>query len=190
MASIGLTMLRIWNTPVASIFTTHATLIGRYLCAGQADFYHTMKYVDADAEAARRGIYPKHAMEKRAAHDALVFTTVSDITGEEAEHLLHRRPDLVLPNGMHVDQFPVLHEFQNLHAKFKERIHRFVRGHFFGNMDFDLEDTLYYFIGGRYEFQNKGIDMYIEALHMLNQRCVTLCPFPVCRVSLFLSTSP
>lgn len=157
MASIGLTMLRIWNTPVASIFTTHATLIGRYLCAGQADFYHTMKYVDADAEAARRGIYPKHAMEKRAAHDALVFTTVSDITGEEAEHLLHRRPDLVLPNGMHVDQFPVLHEFQNLHAKFKERIHRFVRGHFFGNMDFDLEDTLYYFIGGRYEFQNKGL---------------------------------
>jgi hypothetical protein len=93
---------------------------------------------------------------------------------QEAEHLLHRRPDIVLPNGMHVEQFPVLHEFQNLHAKYKDRIHRFVRGHFFGNMDFDLDNTLYYFIGGRYEFQNKGIDMYIEALHMLNQRCVPL----------------
>lgn len=170
MASVGLSLIKLWNVPVATIFTTHATLIGRYLCAGQADFYHTMRGVDSDAEAARRQIYTKHAMEKRAAHDALVFTTVSDITGEEAEHLLHRRPDLVLPNGMHVEQFPVLHEFQNLHAKYKERIHRFVRGHFFGNLDFELDNTLYFFIGGRYEFQNKGIDMFIEALHLLNQR--------------------
>jgi glycogen(starch) synthase len=170
MAAVGLTMLKAWNIPIGSIFTTHATLIGRYLCAGQADFYHTMKFVNSDAEAATRGIYNRHIMEKRAAHDASVFTTVSDITAEEAEHLLHRRPDLVLPNGMHVEQFPVLHEFQNLHAKYKSRIHRFVRGHFFGNMDFDLDNTLYFFMGGRYEFQNKGIDMYIESLHLLNQR--------------------
>jgi glycogen(starch) synthase len=82
MAAVGLTMLKAWGVPVTSIFTTHATLIGRYLCAGQADFYHTMQSVDADAEAGRRGIFNRHSMEKRAAHDAVVFTTVSDITAE------------------------------------------------------------------------------------------------------------
>jgi glycogen(starch) synthase len=72
--------------------------------------------------------------------------------------------DGVLPNGLNVVKFSAIHEFQNLHAKNKEKIHEFVRGHFFGHMDFDLDNTLYFFTAGRYEFRNKGIDMYIESL--------------------------
>lgn len=63
-----------------------------------------------------------------------------------------------------------MHEFQNLHQQSKEKIQDFVRGHFYGHNDFDLEDTLYFFTAGRYEYRNKGVDMYIEALARLNHK--------------------
>ncbi|CAG2121622.1 unnamed protein product, partial [Medioppia subpectinata] len=107
-------------------------------------------------------------MERAAANSAHVFTTVSDITGLEAEHLLKRKPDIITPNGLNVKKFAALHEFQNLHANSKEKIHQFIRGHFYGHYDFDLEKTLYFFIAGRYEFSNKGADVFIESLARLN----------------------
>ena len=57
--------------------------------------------------------------------------------------------DVVTPNGLNVVKYTALHEFQNLHAQSKEKIHEFVRGHFYGNLDFDLNKTLYFFIAGR-----------------------------------------
>jgi glycogen(starch) synthase len=73
--------------------------------------------------------------------------------------------DGVLPNGLNVVKFSAMHEFQNLHAISKEKINDFVRGHFYGHYDWDLEgNTLYFFIAGRYEFRNKGVDMFVEAL--------------------------
>lgn len=71
----------------------------------------------------------------------------------------------MLPNGLNVVKFSAMHEFQNLHAVAKDRIHDFVRGHFYGHYDFDLDNTLYFFTAGRYEYRNKGLDMYIESLH-------------------------
>jgi glycogen(starch) synthase len=65
---------------------------------------------------------------------------------------------------LNVVKFSAVHEFQNLHAVAKEKIHDFVRGHFYGHYDFDLDNTLYFFTAGRYEYRNKGIDMYLEAL--------------------------
>jgi glycogen synthase len=155
---------------IATVFTTHATLLGRYLCAGAEDFYNRLPTFDVDYEAGHRGIYHRYCLERAAAHCAHVFTTVSHITADESEHLLKRRPDVILPNGLNVVKFSALHEFQNLHAKYKERINTFVRGHFYGHGDFDLDKTLYFFIAGRYEFKNKGVDMYIEALARLNAR--------------------
>ncbi len=57
-----------------------------------------------------------------------------------------------------------MHEFQNLHVQAKEKINDFIRGHFYGHYDFDLENTIYLFTAGRYEFRNKGVDMFIESL--------------------------
>jgi len=75
--------------------------------------------------------------------------------------------DGVLPNGLNVVKFSAMHEFQNLHAVSKDRIHDFVRGHFYGHYDFDLENTLYFFTAGRYEYRNKGLDMFIESLQRM-----------------------
>ncbi|KAI0226217.1 glycogen synthase isoform 1 [Massospora cicadina] len=167
---VGLVLCRKWELDLATIFTTHATLLGRYLCAGDVDFYNILTSVDVDHEAGKRGIYHRYCLERAAAHCADVFTTVSHITAFESEHLLKRKPDGVLPNGLNVVKFSAMHEFQNLHAKAKEKIHEFVRGHFYGHYDFDLENTLYFFTAGRYEYRNKGVDMYIEALARLNYR--------------------
>ncbi|KAG7167442.1 Glycogen [starch] synthase-like [Homarus americanus] len=168
LAGVGLVMLRMRNIDVATIFTTHATLLGRFLCAGAVDFYNNLDKFDIDGEAGKRGIYHRYCMERCCAHLAHTFTTVSEITGVEAEHLLKRKPDIITPNGLNVKKFAALHEFQNLHALSKERINDFIRGHFYGFMDFDLDKTLYFFIAGRYEFGNKGADLYIEALARLN----------------------
>ena len=72
--------------------------------------------------------------------------------------------DGVLPNGLNVKKFAAMHEFQNLHIQAKEKINDFIRGHFYGHYDFDLDNTIYLFTAGRYEFRNKGVDMFIESL--------------------------
>ena len=78
------------------------------------------------------------------------------------------RSILVLPNGLNIQRFAVLHEFQNLHRQYKRQIHRFTMGHFFPSYHFDLDKTLYFFTSGRYESRNKGMDLTIEALARLN----------------------
>lgn len=175
-AGCGLIAIRTRGIDVATVFTTHATLLGRYLCAGNTDFYNNLANFDCDKEAGKRLIYHKYCLERASAHLAHIFTTVSEITGLEAEHLLKRKPDIITPNGLNVKKFSAIHEFQNLHAMAKEKIHEFVRGHFYGHFDFNLEKTVYMFIAGRYEFGNKGADIFIESLARLNHHLKTKLP--------------
>jgi len=156
--------------PVATVFTTHATLLGRYLASDSPNFYDHLPYINADEQATKYNIYARFAIERAASHSATVFTTVSEVTAREAKYLLGREPDLILPNGLNIQRFAALHEFQNLHREYKERIHEFVMGHFFPAYTFDLDKTIYVFTSGRYEYRNKGMDLFIEAMHRLNWR--------------------
>uniref|UniRef100_A0A3B4XNX5 Glycogen [starch] synthase n=2 Tax=Seriola lalandi dorsalis TaxID=1841481 RepID=A0A3B4XNX5_SERLL len=167
-AGPGLILSRSRKIPMATVFTTHATLLGRYLCAGNADFYNNLDKFNIDKEAGERQIYHRYCLERAAVHCAHVFTTVSQITAVEANHMLHRKPDVVTPNGLNVKKFSAMHEFQNLHSTSKARLQEFVRGHFYGHLDFNLEKTLFFFIAGRYEFSNKGADIFLESLSRLN----------------------
>uniref|UniRef100_A0A672GCK8 Glycogen [starch] synthase n=1 Tax=Salarias fasciatus TaxID=181472 RepID=A0A672GCK8_SALFA len=128
LAGLGLVLCRHRQLPIATIFTTHATLLGRYLCAGNVDFYNNLAEFNVDKEAGDRQIYHRYCLERAAAHCAHVFTTVSQITAIEAEHLLKRKPDIVTPNGLNVKKFQAVHEFQNLHAQSKNRIQEFKSG--------------------------------------------------------------
>lgn len=170
LAGVAIPLIKQRKMDVTTIFTTHATLLGRYLCAGSVDFYNNLRDFDVDHEAGKRGIYHRYCIERGAAHCADVFTTVSHITAYESEHLLKRKPDGVLPNGLNVVKFQAVHEFQNKHALNKEKINDFVRGHFYGHYDFDLDNTVYFFTAGRYEYRNKGVDMFVESLGRLNDR--------------------
>ena len=92
LAGVALVLIRKRGLDIATIFTTHATLLGRYLCAGDVDFYNNLKFFDVDSEAGKRGIYHRYCIERAAAHCADVFTTVSNITAYESEFLLKRKP--------------------------------------------------------------------------------------------------
>jgi glycogen(starch) synthase len=178
MAGVALPRIRQFQLPVATVFTTHATQLGRYIASNDPNFYGNLESFDADAMARKYMIWPKYAIERAATHSAHIFTTVSEVTAREAAHLLGRKPEFVLPNGLNPHHFTALHEFQNLHVQYKERIHEFVMGHFFPSYSFDLDRTLYLFTSGRYEYCNKGMDLFIESLYQLNQRLKTLSKPP------------
>jgi len=152
------------------VFTTHATLLGRYLAMNDPQYYDHVPLTDWHGAARHYNIEAEVALERAAAHGAHTFTTVSEVTAFECEHLLGRRPDALLPNGLNIERFMALHEFQNLHRMYKEKIHDFVIGHFFPSYHFDLDRTVYFFTSGRYEYVNKGFDLTIEALARLNWR--------------------
>ncbi len=156
---------------LATVFTTHATQLGRFLAMDAPhDYADRIPRVDPAAEARRFRIEIEASFERAAASAADVMTTVSEVTGFECEHLLGRRPDVILPNGRNVERFMALHEFQNLHRRYKEKIQQFVIGHFFPSYTFDLDRTLYVFTSGRYEYTNKGFDLTIEAMARLNAK--------------------
>ena len=168
MAGVAIPRIAHIGLRMATIFTTHATLLGRYMAGDNPNFYREIGSINPDEAAHRYNIHSRFALERLAAQRATVFTTISEVTAAEAAHFLSRKPDFILPNGLNVHRFTALHEFQNLHLRFKERIHEFVMGHFFQSYTFDLDRTLYFFTSGRYEYRNKGMDVFIEAIYRLN----------------------
>lgn len=156
------------NLPITTVFTTHATLLGRYLAMNDYEFYEHLDFYNSEEEANHFNIEPSVRIERASAHGAHVLSTVSDVTARECASLLGRKPDIILPNGLNIERFTALHEFQNLHLQYKEMIHEFVMGHFFQSYSFDLDKTLYFFTSGRYEYKNKGYDLTLEALARLN----------------------
>jgi len=167
---VAVPLLKFRGATIPTIFTTHATLIGRSLSAANVDLYERLGEYDPEAIADEHGVGHRYRIERAAARDATVFTTVSEITAQESEVFLGRAPEVLLPNGLNVERFAAPHEFQNLHQQCKEQIHDFVMGHFFPSYTFDLSSTLYVFTAGRYEYRNKGFDIFIEALYELNRR--------------------
>ncbi len=168
MAAIPIPELRKDNLPISIVFTTHATILGRYLAMNDPDFYNHLPFFDWLQESKNFNIEPQVRIERAAAHGSHVFTTVSEVTAVECKYLLGREPDIVTPNGINIERFHISHEFQNQHQKYKDRIHQFVMAHFFNSYTFDLDKTLYFFTSGRFEFRNKGFGLTLEALARLN----------------------
>lgn len=160
------------DIPVKTVFTTHATMLGRVLAMNVEDFYTRLPGFKPAIEARRFNIEALHQIETAAAKNATTFTTVSEVTALECEQLLEKKPDVITPNGLNIARFAAFHEVQNRHQKYKNKIHEFVMGHFFHAYPFDLDNTLYFFTSGRYEYVNKGFDVTLEALKRLNKRMV------------------
>ena len=170
MGGSSIPEIRRAGIPLSIVFTTHATLLGRYLAMNDPWFYDHVPFVDWLGESRRFNIEAQVRLERAAAHGSHIFSTVSDITGYECEHLLGRKPDVLTPNGLNIERFVALHEFQNLHRVYKEKINEFVMAHFFPSYSFDLDRTLYFFTSGRYEYRNKGFDLTVESMARLNFR--------------------
>ena len=170
MAGLPILDIKREKMAVKTILTTHATQLGRHLAINSPLFYAHLPYFNREVEAKRFGVATEEGIEHGCAQNCDVFTTVSDVTARECKHLLKRKPEVIVPNGLNIERFEALHEFQNLHALYKKEIHEFVMGHFFHSYTFDLDKTLYLFTSGRYEFRNKGFDLTLEALWRLNEK--------------------
>ncbi len=168
MAGLAIPDIRREDMRISTVFTTHATLLGRYLAMNSPDFYEHLEHLDWQKEAKHFNIETQAHIERAAAHGSHVFTTVSDVTAKECKQLLGRDVDITLPNGINISRYEAMHQFQNLHKEYKDKINHFTMGHFFQSFPFDLNDTLYFFTSGRYEYKNKGFDLTLEALARLN----------------------
>ncbi len=170
LSGFGLLYLHSHNVPTATVFTTHATMLGRTISgATDIQLYDELDKLDAAALARQLHVADKHTAEVACAQTADVFTTVSEITGIEAEHLLGRKPDVLLFNGVDSTKYPTEEEASVLHRRAREQIRDFLDYYFFSHYTFDLEQSLIFFVSGRYEYRNKGLDVLTEALGRLNE---------------------
>ena len=170
LAGAAILYLKQNKVKVPCVFTTHATVLGRNLAGANQDLYGMLGKMNPDEEATKYNVQDKHMLEKASAQNADAFTTVSEITGMESEHILGRKPDLLVPNGLDFDKLPNLEEIPIKHKKYKSKIKEFIRAFFFPYYTFDDENTLFYYVSGRYEFRNKGLDITISALAKLNEK--------------------
>ncbi|MBW2995616.1 glycogen/starch synthase [Candidatus Woesearchaeota archaeon] len=170
LAGAGLLYLKQKNVKVGTVFTTHATMLGRSIAGSGKDLYSMLGNFDPDTEAKNHGVHSKYSMERASAQNCDCFTTVSEITGIEAEHILGRKPDVLVPNGLDSEKFPSYEEIAIAHRQSRAKIKEMVATYFLPYQNFDLDNTYFYYIFGRYEFRNKGIDIFIRALGQLNNK--------------------
>lgn len=154
-----------WKLPdVGTIFTTHATSIGRSICGNGKPLYDYLKGYNGDQMAAELNMQSKHSLEKAAAHTADCFTTVSDVTAAECEQLLDKRPDVVTPNGFIADMAPTKLKAKRARQTAREALLK-VAESLTGNKAPD--DTFIVATSGRCEYRNKGIDVFLDAIKTL-----------------------
>lgn len=153
---------------VGTVFTTHATVVGRALASNGVDIYRDPESLDADMLAYKVGVPAKHQLEKAVARLSDIFTTVSAMTADEAKHFLGRAPDYLLPNGLDIAVYPPIERQLALHEVEKAALRDFAAYFFFPYYRFNLEETLFFYTASRYEFRDKGIDVLVAALGRLN----------------------
>ena len=163
---LGLLWLHLHAPAVKTIFITHATTVGRSIAGNYKELYTYMDAYQGDQMARELGVEAKHTLEKRAAHTADVFATVSRLTAREAKQLLEREP-VVLPNGFHVGASPLSSSLAAKRRKAR-RLLGAVASKLYGT---PIDERAYFIsLGGRYEYRNKGIDLFIESLYRFAQQ--------------------
>ena len=149
---------------IATIFTTHATGIGRSIAGNNKPLYDYLQAYNGDQMADELNMQSKHSIEKQTAHYVDCFTTVSDITAVECKELLDKPVDAVLPNGFEDDFVPKAALFTKKRNAARKRLLRIAEALTGSKLD---DNTLIVSTSGRYEFRNKGINVFIEAINKL-----------------------
>lgn len=149
---------------IGTVFTTHATSIGRSIAGNQKPLYDYLFAYNGDQMAEELNMQSKHSIEKQTAHYVDCFTTVSDITANECRELLDKPVDVVLPNGFDNSFVPKAATFTKKRKAARKRLLDVANALLGESLD---NDTLIVSTSGRYEFRNKGIDVFVEAMNRL-----------------------
>ncbi len=164
MTGLGLLYLRHQVPQIATIFTTHATSIGRSIAGNNKPLYDYLFAYNGDQMAGELNMQSKHSIEKQTAKFADCFTTVSDITAKECVELLDKPVDVVLPNGFENNFVPKGAVFTKKRKEARKRLIEVANALMGTSLD---DDVLIVSTSGRYEFRNKGVDVFIEAMNRL-----------------------
>jgi glycosyltransferase involved in cell wall biosynthesis len=149
---------------IGTVFTTHATSIGRSIAGNQKPLYDYLFAYNGDQMADELNMQSKHSIEKQTAWHVDCFTTVSDITANECKELLDKPVDVVLPNGFDNSFVPKSTVFAKKRKAARKRLLEVANALLGENL---TDDTLIVSTSGRYEFRNKGIDVFVEAMNRL-----------------------
>lgn len=167
MTGLGLLYINSKLPNIATLFTTHATSIGRSIAGNNKPLYDYLFAYNGDQMACELNMQSKHSIEKQTAMNVDCFTTVSEITANECKELMGKPVDFVLPNGFENDFVPKGAQFTRKRNAARKRI--FEVANALLGVDFDDQNTLVISTSGRYEFRNKGVDVYIEAMNRLQR---------------------
>lgn len=166
MTGMGALYLQKAVPEIATIFTTHATSIGRSIAGNNKPLYDYLFAYNGDQMARELNMEAKHSIEKQTAHHVDCFTTVSEITNNECKELLEKQADVVLMNGFEDDFVPQARSFASKRKKARAAMLNLANKLLGVNLG---DDTLILGTSGRYEFKNKGINVYLEALNRLTR---------------------
>lgn len=164
MTGTGVLYLKENAPQIGTAFTTHATVIGRSIAGNGLPLYDNLESYDAQSLANRFQVNSKHSLEKLSAINADAFTTVSSITACECKQFFGKNPDSITINGFEEKFVPQGKEFNK-----KRKIARakaFEIASKLAGKEF-ADNSLLVINSGRYEFRNKGIDIFIDALEKL-----------------------
>lgn len=162
--AMGLLQVKADMPGVATIFTTHATSIGRSICGNGKPLYDQLPNYNGDQMARELNMEAKHSLEKAAAHNADCFTTVSEVTAREAEQLLEIAPQVVTPNGFELNFVPGRNKYASVRRTARARIFEVIQALTGVKCD---DDTFIVATSGRCEYRNKGIDLYLDSIRAL-----------------------
>ena len=164
MTGLGVLYINKHLPEVGTVFTTHATSIGRSIAGNNKPLYDYLFAYNGDQMSWELNMQSKHSIEKQTAHYVDCFTTVSDITANECKELLDRPVDFVLPNGFDNNFVPKGTAFTQKRKAARKRLLDVANALLGTQLD---DNTLIVSTSGRYEFRNKGVDVYIEAMNRL-----------------------
>ena len=166
MTGIGILYLNEKVPWVATVFTTHATVLGRTIAGNNKPLYSQLHQYNDSRVAREFNVISKHSLEKVSAQTADVFTTVSEITAKECLQFLGKEVDIITPNGFEDTYVPQNNEFISKRKQARKKLLSVTNA----LLGYEVpENSIFTAISGRYEYKNKGIDVYIDALSKLNQ---------------------
>ena len=164
MTGAGVLYLK-WKAPyIGTVFTTHATILGRTLAGNKVPLYSKLQHLQPAVEARNFNIRAKYSMEKTCAANADIFTTVSEVTSEECKYILRKKADVVTPNGFDTGFVPESGVFKEKKQQSRKKILEGLEK-ILGYAP--AGDSILALNSGRYEFHNKGIDAFIDALELI-----------------------
>ncbi|MBN2175067.1 MAG: alpha-glucan family phosphorylase [Bacteroidales bacterium] len=166
MTGSGILYLKDTVPQIGTVFTTHATILGRSVAGNNLNLYSNLDKYNPGEMARQLGIISKYSLEYNSAHEADCFTTVSEITAVECKHFLSKEIDVLTPNGFSEVFLQREEELEHHRKNAREHIIDVAEALLYQKID---KDAMLILTSGRYEFRNKGLDIFIDALGKLNK---------------------